>query len=432
MRQKSEIMALKNYAWATVESVANTVLQFVALVILTKFLTPSDYGVWGMMAIFIAVGNLLVDSGLGGALVKDKNPERIDYNTLFCFNMIVSILFYLILFISANAIAGFYDVKELASYIRIYGLVIIISAFGIVQITQLVKELRFRELAILAIIGNVMGIGVAVIMALNGFRVWCLVAQQLVAMTVRVILSFVFCRYVPHVEFSKKSLKKQFGFGGSILISNMVGTIYGNIVSSIIPKIGTVAQNGYYLQAAKIKGVPQSILTSVVDKVVFPELSKKSEEEMLPEGRRIIRMVFPVVSLCFLGCICLAKPIVLIILGEQWVDTIGYLKILLFGGFGSVYMYLARSLYKASGKTSIILKTTIIKSLIGIAIIAVSTIWGVWGFIYGFVVISVVNSIISAVYLKKYLNYKYRKQLMDLKIGAIIIVISVVCAIIIP
>lgn len=425
-------MALKNYAWATVESAANTVLQFVALVILTKFLTPTDYGVWGMMAIFIAVGNMLVDSGLGGALVKDKHPERIDYNTLFCFNMLVSVLFYLILFFSANAISRFYGVEELALYIRIYGLVIIISAFGIVQITQLVKTLRFKELAIVAIVANLLGIGVAVVMAVKGFHVWCLVAQQLVTMTVRVLLSFVFCRYVPRVEFSRKSLKKQFGFGGSILFSNLIGTIYGNIVSSIIPKIGTVAQNGYYLQAAKIKGVPQSILTSVVDKVVFPELSKKTEEEMLPEGRRIIRMIFPVVSLCFLGCICLAKPMVLIVLGKQWIESIGYLKILLFGGFGSVYMYLARSIYKASGKTSIILKTTIIKSLIGLAIIAVSTIWGVWGIVYGFVVISVVNSIVSSLYLKKYLDYPIKDQLLDLKYGLLIVIISIVCSVVIP
>lgn len=423
-------MALKNYAWATVESAANTVLQFVALVILTKFLTPSDYGVWGMMAIFIAVGNMLVDSGLGGALVKDKHPERIDYNTLFCFNMLVSILFYFVLFFSANVISRFYKTEELALYIRIYGLVIIISAFGIVQITQLVKELRFRDLAILAIVANILGIGVAVIMAVKGFHVWCLVAQQLVAMTVRVLLSFVFCRYVPRVEFSRKSLKKQFGFGGSILFSNLIGTIYGNIVSSIIPKIGTVAQNGYYLQAAKLQGVPQTITTSVVDKVVFPELSKKIEAEMLPEGRRIIRMVFPVVSLCFFGCICLAKPIVLITLGKQWVETIGYLKILLFGGFGSVYMYLARSLYKASGKTSIILKTTIIKSLVGLSIIALSTIWGVWGIVYGYVVISVVNSVVSSFYLKKYLDYPIKDQLLDLKYGLLVIIISITVALI--
>lgn len=424
-------MALKNYAWATVESVTHTLFQFIALVILTKFLTPTDYGVWGMMAIFIAVGNMLVDSGLGGAVVKDKHPERIDYNTLFCFNMLVSVLFYLILFFSANAISRFYGVEELASYIRIYGLVIIISAFGIVQNTQLIKGLRFKELAIVAIVANILGIGVAVVMAVKGFHVWCLVAQQLVTMTVRVLLSFVFCRYVPRVEFSRKSLKKQFGFGGSILFSNFIGTIYGNIVSSIIPKIGTVAQNGYYLQAAKIEGVPKNITTSVVDKVVFPELSKMSEDKMLQEARRIIRMVFPVVSLCFLGCICLAKPIVLIVLGKQWVDTIGYLKILLFGGFGSVYMYLARSLYKASGKTSIILKTTIIKSLVGLSIIALSTIWGVWGIVYGFVAISLVNSVVSAFYLQKYLDYSIRKQLSDLRIGVFIIVISVVCAIII-
>lgn len=421
-------MALKNYVWATVESAANTVLQFVALVILTKFLTPSDYGIWGMMAIFIAVGNLLVDSGLGGALVKDKHPERVDYNTLFCFNMIVSVLFYLVLFSGANVISSFYGVEELASYIRVYGLVIIISAFGIVQITQLIKELRFRELAILAIVGNIMGIGVAVIMALKGFHVWCLIAQQLVAMTVRVILSYVFCKYIPRIEFSRKSLKRQFGFGGSILFSNLIGTVYGNIVSSIIPKIGTVAQNGYYLQASKIQGVPQSILTGVIDKVVFPELSKKTEEEMLPEGRRIIRMVYPIVCICFLVCICFSKPIVSVILGKQWLETVDYLKILLFGGFGSIYVYLARGLYKASGRTSIILKTTIIKSIVGLSVLVVSVCWGVWGIVYGFVVISVVNSIISAFYLRKYLSYSFREQLSDLKIGFLVIGISIICA----
>lgn len=424
-------MALKNYAWATVESVANTLFQFIALVVLTKFLTPSDYGVWGMMAIFIAVGNMLVDAGLGGALVKDKHPQRIDYNTLFCFNMLVSILFYLVLFFSANAISRFYGIQELVSYIRIYGLVIIISAFGIVQITQLVKELRFKELAFLAIIANIMGIGVAVVMAVKGFHVWCLVAQQVVTITVRVILSFLVCRYIPRIEFSKKSLKQQFGFGGSILFSNLISTVYNNIVSSIIPKIGTVAQNGYYMQAAKIQGVPQTITTNVVDKVVFPELSKMPEDKMLHEARRLIRMIFPLVSLCFLVCICLAKPLVLLVLGKQWLESVGYLKILLFGGFGSVYMYLARSLFKASGRTAIILKTTIIKSLIGLSIIALSSIWGVWGIVYGFVVISVVNSVVSSFYLKKCLDYPIKEQISDIKIGLFIIVIGVIYSVVV-
>ncbi len=419
-------MALKNYAWATVESVANTLFQFIALVILTKFLTPSDYGVWGMMAIFIAVGNMLVDSGLGGALVKDKHPQRIDFNTLFCFNMLVSVLFYFLLFFSAHAISRFYGIEELVSYIRIYGLVIIISAFGIVQITQLIKELRFKELAIIAIVANIIGVGVAVIMAVKGVHVWCLVAQQLVAMSVRVLLSFVFCRYIPRIEFSRKSLKQQFGFGGSILFSNIIETIYTNIVSSIIPKIGSVAQNGYYMQAAKIQGVPLAVTTNVVDKVVFPELSKTSEDKMLQEARKRIRIIFPLVCLSFLVCICFAKPIVLVVLGKQWVESISYLRVLLFGGFGSVFMYLARSLYKASGRTKIILKTTIIKSLIGIFIIALSTIWGVWGIVYGFVVISVVNSLVSAFYLKKYLAYPIREQFSDLKTGMIVIVFSIV------
>lgn len=406
---------MSKYIWALIDTASTILFQFLGVIILARILTPKDYGIIGMMAIFISIGNLLVDSGMGGALVKKKDPNDTDYHTLFCFNLIVSLLFYLILYLSSNAIASFYDTPILSRCIKVYGLFVVISSFGIVQNTRLIKELRFKELAFITIIAGVVGLITAIILAIKDYGFWALIIQQLVFIAIRVGLQTSVNRFKPKLQFSTDSFQEQFKFGGSILLSNIISTIYTNITSSIIPKISSVYQNGLYTQASKIQQVPITILTSVTDKVVFPLLTKMpNDAELLTKARSIVRLTTPIFYIAISLCVLLSKYIVLIILGEDWVMATPYLQILFISGYGICHHYMARNIMKATGNTSAILKCTTIKSIIGTIIVLYTMQYGIIYILWGFTISTYICSIVYAFYLKKVSKYKYCQQVTDL------------------
>lgn len=419
---------INNYFWASLEVVINVSFQFISLVVLSKILKPEDYGVLGCMTIFVSLGNMLVDSGMGSSLIRKIDATNKDYFTLFTFNLFVSLFLYLILFLFSPLIADFYDIPVLKNYIRVYSLIILISSFGIVQMTQLVKDLRFKKIALISCVSNLCSLFIAFCLAYNGFGVWALIYQQIVYILVRVILLFAVNRFVPSLKFSYISFKEQFTFGISILCSNIVNTIYMNIVSSIIPKISTTIQNGFYTQANKIQNLPVSIVSSILDKVVFPVLTKCSNIHQLFVNSRLLVRKITLFSFVFISsCVIFSDLLVRILLGSHWLGVIPYLQVLLFSGFPIIYIVLARSVFKAIGKTTIIMVTELCKSFIGIAIIFMFIFKGVWGIIIGFVLSSYLTLFIVMFFLQKHIDYTIKMQLLDLKYSIAIWILTVVC-----
>jgi O-antigen/teichoic acid export membrane protein len=406
----------KKFFWAFVDIFSSVLFQTVAVVVLARLLSPRDYGVIGTIAIFIAISNMLVDSGMGSAVIKMKSPSRIDYSTLFISNFIISILLYSMLFIASNSIADFYDIAELSLYIKALGVVILLSGLAIVQNIKLMKELRFKELAIITFLSSSLSIIFAVVLALKGFGVWALIAQQLSFAFFRVIFLWIFCRFMPILDFSFKSFRYQFKFGISIVCSSILNVIYNNCASSIVPKISTLVQNGYFVQASKIQTVPMSIVSSFSDKAIFPVLAnEKDNSDMVVNARTILRYVlilaFPVITLC----INYSHFLVWSLLGNKWVGADFYLDILMFSSYGLCIQYLGRNCFKALGKTSLILRLEIIKTVIGISILGVSLIWGLKFFLYGIVISSLVLVVITSFFLDRYFNYRIKNQVNDVK-----------------
>lgn len=407
---------LKKFLWVFVETISTLLFQFLSVVLLARLLDARDFGILGMMTIFISMSNMIVDSGMGSAIVKKENATAVDFSTLFIYNLFVSLALYFFLFISSGAIARFYNTPELNYLIRLLGLVIIISAFGVVQNAKLIKDLKFKKLTIVAFISNLLSLIIAIIFALNGFGVKALIYQQLSLITIRTIMLTGMNKFVPTFTFSKESFKYQFNFGINILFSNLLQTLYTNIASSIIPKITSVTQNGYYVQANRLQNLPLSIITMVSDKAMFPILAKFNDKVVLIENaRKIIRYVllisFPIIAFCS----ALSKPIVLLLLGEKWIYASIYLEFLFFAGFGTCVEYLGKIIFKSNGDTKKIFHLQIIQTVTGITMLFISMNFGVMFLMYGIIAASVVLASITMVYLNKHMQYSLKDQLSDLK-----------------
>ncbi len=405
----------KNLSWSLVSTLSNILFQFVGVFILSKILTPTDYGIIGIIAFFTNIADMLVDSGMGGALIYKKNPTDVDFSTLFLYNLLVSLLLYALLCLFASPLSSFYNIKELGVYIKVYGLIIVVIALCITQDCKLKKKMDFKTIALISIGANIVSLSVAIYGAYNGWGIWALIAQALVFQIVRAICLYIVCGINKSYRFSKASFIEQFSFGGWLLLSNVIHSVCSNIYSNIIPKIGTLAQNGYYTQSVKIGSVPTNTINLSVGSVAFPYLAQsKSDEELLNKARLLYRKIyhvsFPMLALFSV----ISYEIIQIILGEQWLEASFFLKIILVSGIFDIISFMLRTFQKACGKTRLISRLETIKSIIKLSIIGVSILFGIKFLIYSILLSSIINAILSMIIVHKHTSYKFKLSLFDI------------------
>ena len=135
MAESIKDKAVKGIGWSFVDNVASSGITFLVGLILARLLTPAEYGIMAMIAIFIAVSNSIIDSGFSNALVRKINIQRIDYNTVFFFNLVVSLVMYLLLYIASPAISAFFKEPVLIEIVRVIGWVLVINALAIIPRT---------------------------------------------------------------------------------------------------------------------------------------------------------------------------------------------------------------------------------------------------------------------------------------------------------
>lgn len=404
----------KNLSWSLVTTLSNILFQFIGLVILSKLITPEEYGIIGTIAIFTNIADLLVDSGMGGALIYKKEATETDFSTLFIYNLLVSLLLYTLLFLIAPLIADFYRIENLRLYIRAYGLIIILIAFSISQDCKLKKKMDFKTLALISIISNVVSLGVAIYGGYKGLGIWALIIQALLFQIIRALCLYIVCGFNKHYRFSFQSFTEQFSFGGWLLLSNVIQSACSNIYANIIPKIGTLTQNGYYTQSAKIGYVPTNTITLTVGAVAFPYLAKSKDVVDLNTKARVInRMLYHVAFPMLALLSTISYEIIEIVLGKQWLGASYYLKILLLSGIGDTVSYMLRNYLKSIGQTRLITRLEIIKSTLKFTLIGLSLFGGLEFLIYSILVSSVVNAFISMIVVSRHSSYSLRESLFD-------------------
>lgn len=418
----------KAFFWVLIENLSLLGLQFISITVLSRILLPYDYGLLGIVNVFLSLSNMLVDSGMGGALIRKNEVSRLDYSTLFVYNLFVSFLLYILLFLLSTPIGDFYGKAEVADIIRIISFIIIINAITITQNVKLIKEAKFKLLALASFFGSIFGLLVAIILAVKGFGVWALVYQQLSFSIVRMLLLLLFSKNFFSFSFSKDSFKYQFFFGVNLLYSNILNVIYANISTSVIAKIDNVYNTGLYVQANRLQLIPGNIINSVIDKVTFPIFSAHKDLNALKKNfviyfKILLYVVFFIVAFVFL----FNKEIVLLLLGDRWIGVAHFLKILIFICIGTFVQSIIRNVFKALGNTKIIAKLETLKVFISFLLIMV----GVWYksidiIAYSLVFTSILLSIIMLVKLSCVLDFNVREQIKLFFLPIVVVSISTI------
>ena len=428
--------AVSGMAWTGIERLATQAIQFIIGIIIARILMPSDYGIVGMLAIFMAIAQTFLDSGFASALIQKKDRTDVDYSTVFYFNIAIAILLYGVFYVSAPWIASFYNMPILNNVTRVTTLSLIISGLTIVQQAKLTIDLRFRELAIASIFSVILSGVCGIIMAYNGLGVWALVFQGLLSAFFRTSILWLSSTWRPSFLFSIESFKRLFSFGSKLLCSGMINTIYNNLYTLVIGKAFNASEVGFYNRANQFATLPSATITQMVVNVNFPILSQMQDdnERLINTYRKLLCAPLFILTPILLGIAAVGYPLIEIVLGEKWLPCVPYLQILCVGCLFNPLTHINLNLLYVKGRSDLVLKLELIKKPIGFLILFVSIPFGIWWMCFGAALYNFIAFVFNCYYTKKLLNYGFIKQMRELAnifIGGIIMWL-VVTAVMIP
>lgn len=406
---------VKGVAWSGIDNVAQFAVSFVVSVVLARLLSPDDYGLLGLTAIFTAISNTLINGGFADALIRKKDVTESDYNTAFIVNLTVSIILYAVIFFCSPAIARYFNRIELISLTRVSSLGIIIGALSLVQQTRLTKRIDFKTQTKITLIASISSGIIGIVMAFLSFGVWALVAQGLLKQMFATILLWYYNRWIPRLRFSVDSFKSLFGFGWKITISHLLNSIWEEMNQVVVGKYYNPATLGQYTRAKQFSTLFSSNLTNVIQRVSFPVLSDLQDEKqrMVDAYRRIIKttMFVTVIGVFFLGAV--SEPFLFCLIGPQWHDAAMYLPIICI--YSSLYPLHAINLnmLKVQGRSDLFLGLEIIKKIIAIGPLLVGAFVGIIPMLYTSLAASVIAYFLNSHYSGKLLGYSSWMQIKD-------------------
>lgn len=415
MVKSNKSLAISGMIWTFVDKLSTQVCQFVIGIVLARLLMPEDYGIIGMLAIFMAIAQSLLDSGFNRALIQKKDRSDIDYSTVFYFNLVISLFLYFIFYSVAPLIASFYEIPLLTDVTRVIFFVVVINSLSLVQTAKLTIELNFKLQTIASLCSVVISGAIGIILAYHNYGVWSLVAQTLSSAFIRTSILWITSKWKPLCQFSMQSFKSLFSFGSKLLIGDFIHTIYTNLYTLVIGKAFNASSVGYYNRSNGYAALPFGVFSQVVNKVMFPILSQKQDnnEELLKMYGKLLKVpMFLYIPLMF-GIAALAEPLIVIMIGEKWVQCVPLLQILCVGYIFNPLTSLNLNLLYVKGRSDISLKLDLIKKPIGLLILFATIPFGLWWMCFGKTFYDFLAFAMNCYYTKKLLNYGFVEQLRD-------------------
>ena len=416
MKNSLKQKTAKGILWSTVERFSVQGVQFLIMIVMARLLTPHDYGLIGMLAIFIAVAQSLIDSGFSQALIRKQNRTEVDNNTVFYFNIVVSVLLYLILYVSAPLVADFYNTPKLCPVMRVVCLSIIFNSLAVVQRALLTIKIDFKTQAKAALTAAITSGIVGITMAYHGFGVWSLVTQQLLNLGTNTGLLWLLSKWRPRLIYSWQSFHELFTFGSKLLASGLLDTIYRNIYPIVIGKLFSASNLGHYTRAHQFSEFPSSNVTGIIQRVTYPVLCEIQNDDtrLASIYRRFLKLSAFVIFPLMIGLSSVAKPIVNIMLGSQWAFCGQLLQIICFSMMWFPIHAINLNLLQVKGRSDLFLRLEIIKKILGVSVLCITAPFGLVVMCYGQIFNSLVALIINTYYTGKLIHVGFFKQMRDL------------------
>lgn len=408
---------VKGVFWSVLENLGGLIFKFILGIMLARILMPEDFGIFGIVMVFMDISNELVQGGFGQAFIQKKNTTKEDAATVFYFNLLVSVVIYTGLWISAPLIASFYNQPELIDIIRVMAVVVVIDALRVIKLASLMKEINFKKKTVVMLISILIAGIISIILALKGFGIWALICNTLLSRLFNTIGLWIKSERIPLKNFSYTSLKTLFSFGSWLLISSVISKLFQNINTLFIGRYFSPAILGFYTRSNQYKNMAVGQIFTAINTVTFPvfSLMQDNKEQLRSAMKKFSQQVLLIILPLILTLLVVAKPFIILLLTEKWSPMIPFLQ--LFCIIGAIFPINAinTQILVAQGYSKLQFKITIIKVILRIVNLAALFRFGVLYILVGEVFISFVSLIINTYYTKRFLNYGLWDQMKDVK-----------------
>lgn len=407
---------LSGLFWTVIDTFVLRGMSFVSTIVLARWLGPEEFGLIGMITVFIAIGSTIMDSGMSASLIRMQDSEEKDYSTVFVLNLVLSAAFYLIVYMVAPYISDFYNQPTLKNLVRVYALSFIIGSLSAVQLAILNSRMEFKRIMKQNMSGTIIGVITGVTLGYLGYGVWSIVYMYLVTQLVQTLVLWIRSDWKPSFSFSKERAKYHFGFGYKLMLSGLLNTVFQNIYNIIIGRFYSVRDLGYFERSKAFNDYPVNILTMVMTKVTYPLLSSiQSDKERISQVyRQIMRLAFFVTCPLMFGAAAIAYPLFDLVLGNEWLAAVPYFQILCLSSIFYPIHAFNLNVFKVYGRSELFLKLEIIKKAIIVIGLFVGFRFGIMGLVWSSVICNYLALFINTYFSADMINYSSKKQFLDM------------------
>ena len=410
--KESTIQGVK---WSAVERFSVQGIIFLVGLIMARLLTPSDFGIVGMLSIFLAVSQTFIDSGFSNALIRKIDRTDLDCSTAFYFNVVIGAVCYAILFGVAPIIASFYNMPILKDVTRVLAITLFLNSLTVVQVALLTVKVNFRTQAKVNLCSSLVSGGMGIFLAYTGWGVWALVYQQICRSAINVLLFWVAAKWRPMFKYSWDSFYELFSYGSKLLLSGLLHTFYLNVTNLVIGKFYSSKDLGFYDRGQQLGKIPMETTVNIFQRVTFPILAtiQNDNEHLISAYRKYIKVSSILIFFCIFLLAALAKPIIVILLTEKWNESIIYLQLYCLAHMLNHITRINLNLLQVKGRSDLYLRLEIIKKTISLIILLIAAPFGIITICCSQIVYSWIAVYLNTYYTDKLFGFSLWMQIKD-------------------
>ena len=395
-------------AWSVAEKIGSMLMQMVVSIVVARLLMPEDFGVLAILTFFTALMAVVVDSGFSQTLIRKTEPTESDYKSVFLFNIVTSLVLYAVMTALSPAIAAYYNLPVISKIAPVLFLLLPVNALTVIQNTIFARQFRFATLSRINFASATIAGVAAITMAWCGFGVWSLVAQRLAQVTVKAVLLWWRGDWRCKGRFDFSALRAMSGFSFRLMGTDIISYLYNNIAQLFIGKMHSATTLGYYNQAQKLKELPVTSVVQSFQSVTYPALAnvKGDKQKIADSYLRVLAITAAVIAPVMVGMVAVADDMFMLMLGQRWMPTVPYFKILSLAGLFYPISMIAYNVLKVAGDGGVILRLEIIKKAIMTIILVLAIPHSVTAIAWGMVVMAVVELMLNALYSLRFAELK--------------------------
>lgn len=379
------------YKWSTIDRVCNTAITFGGNIALARLLSPDDFGLLAMVAIFTAIAYNISSCGMSDGIIKKLHPTAEDYSTVFTFNALSGVIFCVLFIVTARPIANFFHQPALVGIMWAIGICFVFQVLWFIQETKLRKQLDMKKIAIVRVSASASAVGLGIALAVCGYGYWGLVSCRIFLSVFLFVYYVMATRWIPRLGFYRNSFREMFGFGVNLMLAYIINQVSRNINTFVLGRFSP-SESGIFSQAQKMEEVPYSMIDNIINSSFFAIISNESDRDKRRKlSTQMLGWMTTMTVTVGLLLTLLAGPGFHLLFGEKWDGAVPVFRILIFFGIGSAIKYYFQAVMKSYGLTRRILQLTVVEIIIQLGLLATlfryGMIWIAWTQVAGVVLI---------------------------------------------